>query len=170
MRPLTLFAALLLVLLPGTAQAQPRLIVGAGLSTPMGDFKDLADAGYHGRAGLQLGIPVFPLSIRAEGEYHKFGAVSGREKTSLLDGTLSAVLSLGGVGFTPYVLAGFGRFRLEEGLLSAAASETFGGYHGGLGVSIGALGFGGFAEIRYVVISREVGNLKYVPFTVGLRL
>ena len=43
------------------------------------------------------------------------------------------------------------------------------GIHGGFGASIGALGFGGFVEVRLVNIDRPEGDLRYVPLTVGFR-
>ena len=170
MRRILFAAALAAFLLPSVAEAQlPRLMMGVGLSTPMSDFGDDADAGYHARAGLQLGVPAFPLAGRLEGEYHRFGLSETDNKLSVLYGALSAVLSLDGVGITPYFLAGIGRYRLSSDLEeSEAINET--GFHGGFGVNIGALGFGGFAEFRVVQINTEFYKTRYFPISVGFRL
>jgi hypothetical protein len=50
-------------------------------------------------------------------------------------------------------------------------SDTETGFHGGFGVNLGALGFGGFAEIRFINVSTESAtNFRYIPVTVGIRL
>ena len=169
-----LFAAIMAgFLLPAVAEAQlPRIMAGGGLSNPIGDFSDAADPGYHGRVGLQLGALTFPLAGRLEGEYHSFGELDGGAKTTVLNGALSAVLELQGTGLTPYFLAGVGRYRIkmEGGILPREQTSTETGFHGGFGVNIGALGFGGFAEIRVVQINGDGGNIRYFPVSVGFRL
>ena len=149
-----LLAVLALASTPVISVGQVRLMVGGGLSQPNGDFADQANRGLHGRAGLQVGVPVFPVSLRGEGEIHQFSQPTGLENTTMLNGTLSAVLGLGGIGLQPYLLA---EVQINRGI------------HGGFGVGIGALGFGGFAEIRFVSISLETGNTRYIPVTLGLR-
>ncbi len=164
-------AALCALLLPAAAEAQlPRIMAGGGLSNPIGDFGDMADPGYHGRVGLQLGAPAFPLAGRLEGEYHSFGELEGGAKTTVLNGALSAVLELQGTGLTPYFLAGVGRYRVKQEVGMVEGTATQNGFHGGFGVNIGALGFGGFAEIRVVQINSEGGDIRYFPVTVGFRL
>jgi hypothetical protein len=172
MRRIALSAFFAFLLLPAAAHAQvPRILVGGGLSTPTGDFSDVAGAGYHARAGLQLGVPAFPLAARLDGGYHSFGESDAGAKYKMLNGTLSAVLSLGGIGLSPYVIAGIGRYRIDRELGAVDPdATTHGGFHGGFGVNLGALGFGGFAELRYVQINTDGANLKYLPLTVGFRL
>ena len=167
-----LFAAVMAgFLLPAAAEAQiPRIMAGGGLSNPIGDFGDVADPGYHGRIGLQLGAPAFPLAGRLEGEYHSFGQPEGGAKTTFFNGALSAVLELQGTGLTPYFLAGLGRYRVKQELGTLEGTSTQTGFHGGFGVNIGALGFGGFAEIRVVQINGDGGDIRYFPVTVGFRL
>ena len=102
MRRIALLALVALVL-PAALNAQARLMVGGGISNPLGDFADAVDAGKHGRVGLQVGVPVFPVSVRAEGEVHSFSEATGGEKAQLINGTISGVLSLGGLGLSPYL-------------------------------------------------------------------
>ena len=171
MRRLALLTVVLaLALLPTIAEAQARLMIGAGLSQPSGDFADSVDTGLHGRVGLQIGVPVFPVSFRGEGELHKFSEKAGTDNsTTMLNGTLSAVVSLGGIGLSPYVIAGIGTYRLDDSSAADAVSNR--GFHGGFGVSLGALGLGGFAELRLVNISGTAGagGTRYFPLTVGIR-
>ena len=169
MRRIALLAVVSLSL-PAAANAQTRLIVGGGIGSPSGDFGNTVDAGRHGRVGLQVGVPAFPVSVRAEGEIHSFSEDTGSDRANLLNGTLSAVLSLGGIGLSPYVIAGVGSYRFKA---SAAEAVTNRGIHGGFGASVGALGFGGFAEVRLVSINGDVGDngdggdSRYIAGTLG---
>ncbi len=161
--------ALVALALPAAVDAQARLMVGGGISSPSGDFADAVDAGKHGRVGLQVGVPVFPVSLRAEGEIHSFSEATGGGKANLINGTISAVLSLGGIGLSPYVIAGVGSYRFDADAAEAAVTNR--GIHGGFGVSIGALGFGGFAEVRLVNIDGDGDgdDSRYIAGTIGFR-
>lgn len=165
-------AAFAAFMLPAAVEAQmPRFMGGVGLSTPTGDFADDAKVGYHGRLGVQMGVPTFPVAGRLEGEYHSFGEGDEGLKTKVLNGALSAVLSLDGTGITPYFLVGVGRYRVDADFADEdldAVTET--GFHGGFGVNIGALGLGGFAEFRAVQINTDGYKIRYFPISVGFRL
>ena len=169
--PLALALSLIGLANPGDVAAQPSLRVGGGISSPNGDMGDLLESGYHGRAMVQLGIPVFPVSLRAEGAYHKFNAATGGGTMSQLNGALSAVLSLGGLGIGPYFFGGIGKYRQDfssEFALGDAVTES--GIHAGFGVEAGILGFGAFVEARFVNVNRSTGSdLRYVPVTVGIK-
>ncbi len=162
---------LLLALGAAPASAQLRVQLGGGLSSPVGDFGDVVESGYQGRAGIQLGFPLFPLSFRAEGEASRFPAKELSDgHATLLGGNLSAVLGLGGLGVSPYVLAGVGSYRLDfSDEIDAVGATTDVGYHAGIGVDLGLLGFGGFAEARLVNVSRDVGDVRTFPLTIGIR-
>lgn len=153
------------------AAAQTSLILGAGASTPNGDLADLVDAGFHGRVGLELSIPVFPVSLRADGALHRFsGKGAGAGTLTQLNGTLSAVLNMGALGVGPYFLGGLGKYRQDfsdDFAMGDPVTET--GYHAGVGFKLGLLGVGAFAEARAVLIRREGGDHRYFPLTVGLR-
>ena len=119
---------------------------------------------------VQLGVPVFPVSLRAEAAYHKFNALTGAGTMTQLNGALSAVLSLGGIGIGPYFFGGIGKYRQDfssEFALGDAATDS--GIHAGFGVEAGILGFGGFAEARFVNVSAAGGDLRYVPITIGIK-
>jgi hypothetical protein len=85
----------------------------------------------------------------------------------MLGGALSVVFNLPGVGLVPYFLGGVGMYRSSmDGFDSVSDS----GFHGAFGVNIGALGFGGFGEVRLVNISGDGGDARFVTATVGFRL
>jgi hypothetical protein len=155
------------LLMPPTAAAQPRIMAGAGMSTPIGDFGDAAGVGWHGTAGLQLGFPTMPIGIRADGRYHSFGEESPAPKTSMLGGALSLVIDLPGVGLVPYFLGGVGMYRTSVDGFDPVSDS---GFHGAFGVNIGALGFGGFGEVRLVNVNGDASDSRFVTATVGFRL
>jgi hypothetical protein len=154
-------------LAPSFVSAQPRLMGGVGLSTPFGDLGDDAGVGWHATAGLQLGFPTLPVSIRADGAYHSFGEESPAPKVSMLAGALSAVVDLPGVGIIPYFLGGVGMYRTSVGDLDPYSDP---GFHVAFGVNIGALGFGGFGEARFVNVNGDEGDSRYLRATIGIRL
>ena len=162
--------ALLLAAAPAALSAQVSLLGGVGLSRPFGDFGDQAESGWLMAAGLQLSVPAIPIALRADGAYHSFGAPSGQPGTSMLSGAASLVVNLPGVGLVPYVLGGVGQYRVSVDD-SGLDPVTDNGYHGAFGVNIGALGFGGFAELRVVnVVLGAGGDARFVNAMVGLRL
>jgi hypothetical protein len=167
MRRMTWLASLLLLLVPVVGAAQVRLMGGAGLSSPIGAFGDVADVGWHATAGLQLGVPSLPVGLRADGAYHSFGEASPAPKVSMLSGALSVVVTLPGVGLEPYFLGGVGRYRSS---VKGADATSENGFHGAFGVNIGALGFGGFAEVRLVSVNGGGSDSRFVTATVGIRL
>ncbi len=169
MRRTILVATLVLLAAPAAGAAQVRLMAGAGLSSPIGDFGDVAEPGWHGLAGMQLGVPAIPVALRADGSYHSFGQAGANPSSSMLGGTLSLVLNLPGVGLVPYILGGVGSYRTTFDVSgSSAVSDS--GFHGAFGVNIGALGFGGFGEVRFVNVSASGGDARFVSATLGLRL
>jgi hypothetical protein len=166
-RTIVVAFTLAILVAPSVAAAQPRMMAGAGMSTPLGDFGEVAGVGWHAAAGLQLGFPTIPIAIRADGGYHSFGEESGASKTSMLAGALSAVVTLPGVGIVPYFLGGVGMYRTSMDGFEAVSDP---GFHGAFGVNIGQLGFGGFGEVRFVNVNGDGGDSRFVTATVGFRL
>ena len=171
-RRLTLAAtALCLVALPGALEAQIGFLAGGGISSPLGDFADEAGTGYHLRAGFDGAIPTTPISVRIDGDYHRLAeADSGFESASVWAGAFSVVYRLPGVGIRPYLLGGIGKYRLKAGPAGMSTAVTDNGLHAGFGLNLGAIGFGGFVEIRYVQVNTAGDDTKYLPLTVGLRM
>ena len=154
---------------PVSASAQLQFLLEAGLSYPSGDFSKLAEPGYHGRLGVQAEVPHVPLSFRAEGEADRLVSTTSIGHVTVVSGSGSAVLSLGGPGLSPYVLAGIGQYRTsfeDVGISSSIGT----GYHIGVGLSFGALDLGGFVELRFVNVKGDRFTTRYFPISLGLRL
>ena len=155
-------------LVPVDIAAQPSLMIGGGSSRPGGDMGDLLQTGYHGRAGIQLGVPSRWWT------YHKFdaGSTSGAVGGSMtqVDGTMSVVLQAGFAGIGPYFLGGVGRHRQEySDEFNRPEAETERGWHGGVGFTFGLLGLNSWVEARFVSIDSAAGDAKYVPVSFGIR-
>jgi hypothetical protein len=168
-RPIVL--ALFMMIMPVAAEAQPRLMLGGGFTAPNGDVSASADPGYHVRASMEIGVPTLPVGFRGDGTLHKMtSSQAGFDDTEVLAGSLSVVFTLPGVGLQPYVLGGIGTYRVTAGPRDASVTESSRGYHGGFGVAIGGLGFGAFAEIRYVHVPHDDMTVAMIPLTLGFRL
>ncbi len=169
-------AALLAV--PAALSAQVHFLLAGGLSAPSGNFSNVVNSGYHGLVGLQFGVPLSPFSVRVTGEIDRFparanllplgGSSSGH--STIADGSASAVFSFGGVGIvSPYVLAGLGVYRTSFSGTLGSGTSTDMGYHAGVGLNVGVLGIGLFAEARFVDIASSGSAIHYFPVSVGLR-
>jgi hypothetical protein len=112
-------------------------------------------------------VPSIPIALRADGAYHSFGQASSAPSVDMLAGDLSLVFNLPGVGLVPYLLGGVGAYRTSVEGLDAVSDN---GFHGAFGVNIGAIGFGGFAEVRFVNVNGETSDARFVTATLGLRL
>lgn len=171
MRRSLLCLALAMLVAPATTQAQISLLAGAGLTNPLNDLNDVADAGWHAMGGVGLRVSGLPVGLRADGAYHALGENSTDPRMKVLSGALSVVGMLPGVGLRPYLLGGFGVYRRS---VDAEGVEPVsdGGIHGAFGVEIGGeLGFAGFAEVRYVSVRTDSpGNMRFVTATLGVRL
>jgi hypothetical protein len=161
-------------LAPADLAAQPSLMPGGGSSRPSGDLGDVLDTGYHGRVGVHLGVPDFPVAIRAGAAYHRFeaSASSGTVGGSMtqVDGTLSLVLSAGVAAIGPYFLGGIGRYRQEYSEEFARPDpETQRGWHGGVGFTFGLVGLAAWVEARFVSVNTVTGDAQYIPVSLGIR-
>lgn len=171
MRSLILPALLMASFAPSRVEAQPRIMLGGGVTSPNGDMSQSAETGYHAQAGLHVGIPTLPVAFRVDGGYHRLSETNATfEQTRILAGSLSGVLTLPGVGLSPYLLAGVGSYRTASGSLGQSRTVTHTGYHGGFGMNIGVGGLGGFAEIRLVQINGLNETTRFIPLTFGISL
>lgn len=170
MRRFAVCLAIALLFAPAPAEAQVRLLGGVGVTNPMSDLNDVTSVGWHATGGAQLSIATLPVSLQADGGYHSFGEQGSNPKTSVLSGALSLVVTLPGVGLSPYFLGGLGIYRTSVDVSGLdPTSDT--GIHAAFGVDIGAAGFGGYAELRGVNVSTEgSGNFRFLTATLGIRL
>jgi opacity protein-like surface antigen len=173
------FLAPLSLLVASAASAQGtsgfHLGVAGGATAPQGDAKDVFDAGWHGGALLTLNLPVLPLGIRVDGSYHKLDAsddVGGSGDVEVLAGTANVVVGFRALLVKPYVVGGFGYYRLDfsdESFPSAfSGTENETGWNAGAGVSISLRKIDLFVEARYHSVSTEGERFEFVPVSVGL--
>jgi hypothetical protein len=164
-------ALLALALLPAALAAQPGLLVGGGITSPLGDLGDVASNGYHARLGVQMGIPSLPVAIRLDGDYNRLSeADASYDPTSILGGALGVVFTLPGVGLSPYVLTGVGRYRVDSGPVGLSEPVVRNGFQAGFGIALGAIGFGALVEIRWVRVDAGSGSMTYVPVSIAFRM
>ena len=166
-----LFAGLGLALVVTPARAQIKWQLGLGPTLPQGSFGDGFSTGLHGMAGANLGLTRAPLSARIDAAYHSnkcdaggCGDVSSRLLT--VSGDLE--LNFPTPANHPYLIGGitWGRSTLGgSDAPSGADAETDVGYNIGGGLHFPLGGNKLFIEARYF----DVGDLKFVPITFGVR-
>jgi hypothetical protein len=159
------------------AQAQIGYGLAAGVSAPLGDFGDAADAGYHLTGLLRLGVPLAPVGLRVEGSFSEFKYTnSSRDaKARLVYGTANVVLSSPGI-VAPYVIGGAGIYHASAVCGTCTTTSTKVGYNGGAGLKLGLSGFSAFVEARYHYIPGASdptnGGVKsstqFIPVSVGV--
>jgi hypothetical protein len=168
----------------GQSMAPRPFAVGvyAGASMPTGDFKNVANVGYHGGV-FGLATLSGNLSVRLDGAYSDFGkkTVTGTDATAvygtkLFHTTLDAQYDLGsqteievGGGSIPYISggAGFYRFSFDDSCTGSAcisptlnASETRFGINAGAGATFFLSGFTPFVDVHYHSISPKAGEAR----------
>jgi opacity protein-like surface antigen len=157
------------MLAAGEAQAQMKVLVGGGLSTPMGafgetEFDDLtegygAGSGFNALAGVELGAPLMPIKLRVDASYNRFGlsdeVVEGEVDANyqVIGGTANAVFALPSPALVqPYLIAGVGMYNAkltgDDVSSTEEVSETKFGINGGVGVNLALGGLQLFGEAR----------------------
>lgn len=158
---------------PMAASAQIGLGIGGGPSTPLGDFGDVAEAGFHAQASLHVGVPLLPLGFRGDAMYQQFAAESSgtfRQAGGLANATLGLPVPL--IVISPYAIGGVGAFRhmppevTVGGVTVEGEESTEAAWNVGAGLRLGLPGISASLEARYL----DMGNgVKAVPVTVGIR-
>jgi len=147
---------------PAVANAQGANPVGFGLfaggSIPIGDFGNIGGTGWHAGGLVDWKSPLFPVGIRGDLAYHKFGS-KNNFTPELINGTLNIVWSFPTASesvFTPYLIGGGGFYNKRGSCTNCGntviVSETKGGINGGAGLSVPLSGFGSLIEARYHLI------------------
>ena len=176
-------AGLGVALAMAAAPAQGQLAFGlaAGATTPSGSLNDRQNLGYNGLATVQLGVPLFPLQLRADLQYNSFGgksfsnafnqAVNGAD-TRVIGGTLNGVFNLTPGPVKVYAIGGVGYYDTQ---LKGTESTRKVGYNYGGGVKFGLTGASIFVEARMHQIKDATFNVsggrttaKFIPVTIGV--
>ena len=179
----TTFAGLGLLLAVAAAPARAQVAFGlaGGATVPSGSLNDRQNLGYNGLATLQLGVPTFPIQVRADLQYNSFGgkdfrnalnqAVDGAD-TRVISGSVNAVLALLQGPVKPYLIGGVGYYDTE--LKGTDATRKLGYNYGG-GVKFGMSGASIFVEARLHQINDATFNVggnrttaKFIPVSVGI--
>lgn len=173
-RKLFTVAALAVFALPlSVAHAQLGFGAAAGLSAPMGDFKDAFGSGYHLTGMVNFSAPLAPVGFRGEVSFNQFGVKSGLgapsdTKANILSGTANAVVSMPGM-MGIYGIGGLGMYRSSVSCSGCVAdSETKVGFNAGAGFKFGLSGFSAFVEARYHSVSSDPTRTNFVPISFGL--
>ncbi len=168
MRRFAMAAALLTLGLSfGTSSASAQGFVGAGVTTPMGDFGDAAKMGYAVNAGFRPWQAADKrMSLWVEGLYgaNNFkGAVDG--KTTMFGGFGSVTYNLTAeASAVPYVIGsvGYTSFKSKVANVSFDAEGAL-GFGGGVGVGIKKF----YLESRYLTSSKNGGTRAFIMWTAG---
>ncbi|HEY4954315.1 MAG TPA: hypothetical protein VII02_05470 [Gemmatimonadaceae bacterium] len=159
---------------PAVANAQGANPVGFGLfaggSIPIGDFGNIGGTGWHAGGLVDWKSPLFPVGIRGDLAYHKFGS-KNNFTPEWINGTLNIVWSFPTASesvFTPYLIGG-GGFYNKRG--SCTNCGTKGGVDGGAGLSVPLSGFGSLIEARYhLIFDSQAGTSKssFIAISAGI--
>lgn len=170
MMSVAIAAGAVLILSTTTASAQSLTYgAGAGVTLPMGDFKDAAKTGWHALGFIGYAMPS-GLGLRGEGFYgqNTFKATSS-VKGKLSGGLGSVSYAFGhSVGIKPYVIGSAGIFNVKATGPGGSASETKFAFGGGAGLKL-PVGTDGnlFLESRYLTAQTSGGSTNFIPITVG---
>jgi len=164
-----------------SAQAQFAFGIAAGATVPSGTLDDRQNLGYNGLATVQLGVPTYPLQLRADLQYNGFGgkdfatAVNNafnEADTRVISGTINGVFTLLQGQVKPYLIGGIGYYDTR---LQGTASTRKIGYNYGAGVKFGLTGASLFLEARLHQVSDatfDVGGgrstARFIPITLGI--
>jgi opacity protein-like surface antigen len=142
--------------------------VYGGISAPMGDFGDAADAGFHVGGQVEFGLMAVPLAVRGDLAFNQFGITDFDESFRIIYGTVSAVYDLVPGPARIYLLGGLGLYNLDVTGVDVD-SETEFGISIGAGAEFGLGQLRGFAEAKFKNVFTEGDNLQFIPLSVGVR-
>ncbi len=103
-------------------------------------------------ASLELGFPVFPVDVFAAGDYF-FPDCGADDGCSFRGGSLDLHFGLPVPVVQPYGAAGLVVRQVDQG--DAMGRVTHRGFGLGIGVNLGAVVIGGYAEARYEFVDPD---------------
>lgn len=94
-----------------------RFGVAGGATVPVSSTSDVSETGWHAGALLDIGVPLFPWGLRVDAMWNQLGEKDtqfGTEKNRIIDGTLNATYSFGGLSVTKfYLIGGLGVYNMK---------------------------------------------------------
>ncbi len=169
-RKLFTVAALAVFALPlSVANAQVGFGVSAGLTQPMGTFKDAVNSGYNVSGLVNISAPLAPIGFRGEVSFDQFGAKGTTDtKANILSGVANAVVSMPGM-MGIYGIGGLGMYRTSVSCTGCPSNSNSNlGFNAGAGFKFGLTGFAAFVEARYHHVNTSGGSTSFVPISFGL--
>jgi opacity protein-like surface antigen len=165
---------------PAAAQARGYIGFGAGVTLPLGSFKDEAKLGWLGQVLGGVTAKDGMWGGRIDGTYGRHsikgltGGVTGHD--ALIGFNADVVLTPGKSASKtrPYFLAGVGMYNFKatfsSGTTTGSGSSTKFAFNGGAGLNIHTSGqMAVYVEGRFVSVQTTGGSTNFIPFTVGLR-
>lgn len=164
----------LLTVLPAQAQL-PGISVGlgGGPTFPTGDLGDLVDPGFHVQGVASLNLPLIPIGIRANLDYHQMSAEMGGNNRQLFGNVNGTVeVPLVPLLLTGYFTGGLGMYHSRfSGTLAREfdlGNATNAGVNFGAGVQLGLVLIDLFLETRYHHVFGGDISPSFVPVTFGI--
>lgn len=158
-------SALALALTAAPAAAQIAWSVGAGISSPNGDFGDAFKTGFHGLVAGDIKLTGAPIGIRVDGMYNTFSSkVDGADAFNVISVNADAKYSFAPGPVSPYILGGPSWDHMSSGGNSSSKI----GFNLGAGVNFGMSALKLFAEARYFSVSDNGVTTKWIPITIGI--
>jgi hypothetical protein len=161
-----------------------RFGITGGLTAPVGSTSDQSGTGWNAGALVNVGFPLLPLGFRLDALWQQMpasGAVGISTKARVIDGTLNATYSFGGLSpVNFYFIGGLGVYNVRReshwlyvtpgGVSSGSSTDTqtrF-GLNGGIGFLFRLSGISTFVEARYHDVFTSGGDTQLVPVSVGI--
>lgn len=167
------FVAVSVALMPAApAAGQVSLSVAGGPSFPVGHLGDEFDLGYHIQASAGLSVPL-PVGLRVDAAWNRFPETGGAFNS--ISGSVNGILGLGGIGFSPYLIAGLGIYNSrvshddddDPGHDHGDESTTNLGANFGAGVRLPLPGLTLFLEARLHNLFSEGEQTRFIPLSFG---
>lgn len=94
-----------------------RFGIAGGATVPVSDIKDFSKTGWHAGALVEAGVPLFPWGLRVDAMWNQLGEKEtgfGKVKNRIIDGTVNATYSFGGLSTTKfYLIGGLGIYNMK---------------------------------------------------------
>ena len=105
-----------------------RFGVMGGATVPVSDMSDISKTGWNAGALLEAGVPLFPWGLRIDAMWNQLGKKDtefGSVKNRIIDGTVNATYSFGGLSTTKfYLIGGLGVYNLKTEIESDGQGLT----------------------------------------------
>ena len=100
-----------------------RFGIMGGATVPVSDMKNISKTGWNAGVLLEAGVPLFPWGLRVDATWNQLGAKEtgfGKVKNRIIDGTVNATYSFGGLSVTKfYLIGGLGIYNMKTEIENA---------------------------------------------------